>query len=121
LRGLIAVGDWLPLVGSGAGATRPGLAGAAVVLAAAGAVIAALLATRRGEARDLPPSAFAGAFVGVLSAAIGVAIGRTIEPAAVSGSSIVACILWGVLGALAAAGSLAVVPHRDRPSQENAS
>jgi hypothetical protein len=121
LRGLIAVGDQLPVVRASAGATRPGLAGAAVVLAAAGGLAAALLATRRGEPRDLPPSAFAGAIVGVLAAALCVAICRTIEPGSVASSGLLACGLWGLFGALAAAGSLAIVPHRDRPPQEKAS
>ena len=108
IRGLIAGGDLIP-VGSG----HPSLAGAALLMAIVGGVAAASLAGRSGESRDLPSAAFAGGFAGVLAAAFVVACCRAIEPlfGTTFSSNVAACALWAVLGGLASAVSLVIVPH----------
>ena len=67
-----------------------------------------------GKSRDLPPTAFAGGFAGVLATAFAVACCRGVEPlfGLALASSLWACVLWAALGALRG-GCLA----RDRPSR----
>ncbi|HWE39583.1 MAG TPA: FHA domain-containing protein [Isosphaeraceae bacterium] len=85
------------------------LIGVAIVLAILGALGGAALALRRGTALDVPSGAFAGAFAGVLGAAVLVAGARAVH---VSGGPIVAMILWAALGAGLAALSAVLVPPR---------
>ena len=110
-RWLVMLGSLVPLGGAAAaGGAR--LAGVAVLFAAVGSLAAALLASRRGEARDVPPAAFAGGFAGVLCATIAVAICRTVERGAVV-NPVLQSIIWAALGAVLAAVSVVVVPPRD--------
>jgi hypothetical protein len=114
LRMLVGMGSLVPL---GSAAETPGLAGAAIVYALSGGTIAAVFARKRGEPRDVPPSAFAGACGGILAAALILATSRTIEP--VLGSSLAAnrvavALLWAAIGGTLAGASVLVVPFRPR-------
>jgi len=102
-------------VGGLLGATtgeRPGLAGAAVMLAAAGAAAAAWLA--RGDRRDWPYAATAGAGAGVLAASLAVAACRAVEPVfgRLAESTPLAVALWAALGLAAGAASVFTFPYR---------
>jgi hypothetical protein len=111
-RLLIALGGML-----GSGEPSPALRGPAILLAVLGGVFAAALALRRGEARDLLPSSFAGAFAGVLLATLVVAACRAIEPAlgpGLIGTTLVPVALWAVLGAGLAGLSVWLIPYQAR-------
>lgn len=112
MRGLIALGERLPIVGN---ASRPSLAGGALLFSVIGAALAGRYAIRNGEPHDLGSAAFAGGVVGVLTASIAVAACRTVEPllgATTGGQSLT---VWAVIGALAGLGSVAVVPYSTKP------
>lgn len=116
LRILVALGDQVPGLAAD-GASRPSLEGVAVLLGVVGGVVGAWCAGRRGEARDVPPAAFAGAVGGLLTAATVVAVCRSFEPFAGRGfvlSVLSGCLLWAALGALAGEGSRWFVPHEPR-------
>lgn len=97
------------LVSIGGTVGRSELIGLAIVLAILGAVGGATVALRRGTALDAPSGAFAGAFAGVLGAAVLLAASRAVAP---PGGSVVAMIVWATLGAGAAALSAVLVPPR---------
>jgi hypothetical protein len=110
LRLLIAAGGIF-----GGGEPSPRLGGAAILLAVLGCVLAASLALRRGELSDLLPSSFAGAFAGVLLAALTVATCRAIEPnlgPGLVGTTLAPAAIWAVLGAGLAALSGWLIPHQ---------
>jgi hypothetical protein len=102
------------LLGAGAGAAQAGLPiqGAAILFAVLGCVVALQFALKHGELPDVPAVAFAGAFAGVLAAAVVVAACRTIEPilGPLATSPIAACLLWGLLGLGLAGLSAELVP-----------
>ncbi|AGA26185.1 FHA domain-containing protein [Singulisphaera acidiphila] len=121
LRSLVALGGQLPL-GQGATEALPRLLGPVLLFATAGSAIGVALTAKRGEARDLPPAGFAGACVGVLGAAIVVALCRAVEPIlgpAPSRSIWGSGILWAVLGAGIAGLSLLVAPPRPATEPES--
>jgi pSer/pThr/pTyr-binding forkhead associated (FHA) protein len=110
LRLLIAAGGIF-----GSEEPAPAIRGAAILLAVLGGMLAATLALRRGESRDLLPSSFAGAFAGVLLAALVVAACRAIEPTlghGLVGTTLVLVALWAVLGAALAGLSAWLIPYR---------
>jgi hypothetical protein len=109
LRGLLSVGDALSLTLGSNIPVHPSLGGSALVLAALGALAGLRVASRKGEATDLPACAFAGAFSGILLAALGVAACRATEPGF---GWLPPFLLWLGMGALAAVASLALVPFR---------
>lgn len=113
-RGLIAVGESLPLVNSAPSSSRPGLAGGAVVMGLFGGAIAAMLKLRRGP-EGLGPAVFTGAYSGALLAALSVAVFRSVEPhfgRLGESSVLLACLFWGAVGVLTAIGSLRILPVR---------
>ncbi len=86
-----------------------------VLFALVGALLAARAARRGGESRDVPPALFAGAFAGVLVAAVVIAICSAVEPivfGSMSRTLWLSAALWVVLGACFAGVSLVVVPPR---------
>lgn len=113
-RLLIALGGLLPL-GQGAAEAAPPLLGPLLLFATAGGAIGLALTAKRGEARDLPPAGFAGWCVGVLAAALVVALCRAVEPIlgpAPSRTIWASGTLWTFLGAAIAALSLWFAPPR---------
>lgn len=117
LRLLVAVGSLLPF--GRAAEAFPRLSGSAVVFAALASAAAAVLASRRGERRDVPAAGFAGGFAGLLLAALVVAACRAIEPVlgtALAQSLGSTAILWAGLGAGLAGLSLVVLPPA-RPAE----
>jgi hypothetical protein len=112
LRLLIAAGGIFA-----SGEPSPALRGSAILLAVLGGVLAASLALRRGETRDLLPSSFAGAFAGVLLAALMVATCRAIEPnlgSGLIGTTLAPAALWAVAAAGLAGLSGWLIPHQPR-------
>ncbi len=78
-------------------------------------MLAAALAARRGEPRDVPAAGFAGAVAGVLAAALMVAACRTIEPILGPAPPLfVSALLWAAIGAGLAVASSPLVPYRPR-------
>lgn len=75
-------------------------------------VLGVIWALRRGETADAPAVGFAAAFAGVLAAAVGVAVCRTIEPlfGPLAGSWIGVATLWVLIGVAAAGVSLWFIP-----------
>ena len=114
LRILLDAGTLLATVAGMEVVNRPSLPGSVIVLGVLGGIIATALTWRIGEARDLPSGAFAGAFTGILTAALGVATRRAIEPdlGHVLQAPFGAFALWIAAGALGAIGSLALIPYR---------
>ncbi|MDR3632926.1 MAG: FHA domain-containing protein [Isosphaeraceae bacterium] len=89
------------------------LGGAVALNALIGAGVAAVLARRAGDLRDLPTAAFAGGMGGVLLGAMFVAACRVAEPVAFLRPSVatgLSLLFWPGLGALAATLSLRLVP-----------
>jgi hypothetical protein len=114
LRVLIVLAGMIVGGRGSAGAATPRLQGAAVLLAALGGCAAAGFALRRGEPRDVPPAAFAGAFAGVLCAALLVAACRAVEPLLGSGlasSPLAVSLLWAILGTGLGGLSVWLIPH----------
>lgn len=114
VRFLVACGESIPITG-GATGLKPGLRGPVVLLAALGCGIAAVLAARAGERRDVPPAAFTGAFLGILTATLAVAVCQAIEPPlGVERGRVVGGVglLWAALGAGVAGVSLWLAPPR---------
>ena len=107
LRGLLALGDRiLPTAGP-----SPGLAGAAALFGSLGILGGLLVAIRRGGLGDLPYAGLAGGVIGAMIAAATVALGRVTDP--YNGGWLPASAAsWGVLAAMAAGASLAIVPPR---------
>ncbi|QEH37937.1 FHA domain protein [Aquisphaera giovannonii] len=102
------------------------LAGMAMVLAAAGALLGAawILRGSPGEpsaAGDLIPAAFAGALLGVFAAAIGYAVIQSVEAplGPLSSTSVAVVSLWGVVGAGLGLLSWIAIPP-DRPASSPA-
>jgi hypothetical protein len=111
-RAAIALGG--VLFGESAGALS--LRGGVAVNAVLGALVGAWLGRRAGELRDLPTCALAGAMGGVLLAAVGVAVGRAVEPLVPLSHPVgtaLALLLWAGLGAAAAAAWTWLVPPPD--------
>ncbi|MGE3820606.1 MAG: FHA domain-containing protein, partial [Isosphaeraceae bacterium] len=104
LRGLIGLGDQIALRIPLGELESPRLGGAALLMAALGAVLGGRFALKHGESPDLAPSAVAGGVGGILLAAVAVAACRSIEPllGAAGGILVVDCALWAGVGALAA-------------------
>jgi hypothetical protein len=97
------------------GEARPPLLPAAVLLGILGCLAAIGFAIKYGEPRDVPAVGFAGGVAGVLAAALVVAACRTIEPIlgpGLAGSGVAVCLLWGLLGAIAAGVSVVIVSPR---------
>jgi hypothetical protein len=116
----LAIGLAGRFLGSSADANLS-LAPAAFLFAALGGIGGVILARRRGAWADLPSCGFAGAFAGVLVAACLVAVGRSVEPllgATLAGWNLVSALLWGLLGAGAAAASAWLVPFRSTPGEK---
>jgi hypothetical protein len=102
-RAVLAAGDRISGMLGLAETATPTLGGSAVLLALLGGMAAVRWVLQRGEGRDVPSAAFAGAFSGVLAAALAVASCRSIEPlfgSLASSSTVFACGLWLVLGGL---------------------
>jgi len=112
---LVAVAARLAIAGADSlrpdGPAVPGLAGPALAFAGAGAILAAWLASRGGEARDIPSAGLAGGILGAMAAALAVAICRAVE-SPISSSLWIALPAWGVVGAAIAGFSLLVAPHQ---------
>jgi len=114
LRLLVALVNLLPLGGAGASLWAPRLSSFAIALAAAGALAGLRLALGRGERRDLPAAGFAGAAIGLLTAALWFAVVQSVERVlGTRATSIWALgLLWGAIGALLALVSTFLIPHR---------
>ncbi len=107
LRVLVLVSEQVVAAGTGEG--RPPLRPTAVLLAALGCMAAVRFAFKHGELRDVPAVGFAGGALGVLAAALLIAVCRTIEPG-LSASPVAVCFLWGGLGAIGAGVSAVLAP-----------
>jgi hypothetical protein len=113
-RVVLAAGDRISGMLCLAEPGTPMLGGSAVLLAVLGGMAAVRWVLKRGEGRDVPSAAFAGAFSGVLTAALAVASCRSIEPlfgSLASSSTVFACALWLVLGGLAGWMTTLVLPR----------
>jgi len=114
-RMLVLLGGLLS--GAGASEASPPLLGPAILFGCLGGVAAGFLSFRRGARRDLATSSFAGACVGIFTAAVTVAACRALEPllgTQLSTSPVAQVFLWAVLGGgLAALSSLLIPPPRD--------
>jgi hypothetical protein len=102
-RAVLAAGDRISGMLGLAESATPTLGGSAALLAVLGGIAGARWVLQRGEGRELPFAVFAGAFSGVLTAALAVALCRSIEPlfgSLASSSTVFACVLWLVLGGL---------------------
>jgi len=93
------------------GPESPGLGRVALLLAGLGGVLGAVLARKRGSAREAPTGAFAGACAGVIAASAVVASCRAVEPllGGWSTSVVAVCLAWAAIGAGLAAVSILVV------------
>ena len=96
--------------GPAQGEPAPALHGPAIVMAILGCGLGVVYALRRGAARDLFSTGFAGGFLGVLASAVMVAACRAIEPN--PPSSLLAVVLWSALAAALAFLSQWLVPPR---------
>ncbi len=111
-RLLVLLAGLIPVGPSGGSRFEPRLGSIALLLAAAGAIIGG---TRADEYRDRASCGFAGAMAGLLAAAIGFAIVRSVETllGGWAGSPIAAVLLWALLGVVIALLSwLALPPSR---------
>lgn len=92
------------------GDDRPPLAGAAAVLGAIGAARGVRIAIGKRAPADIPYTAFAGIWIGLIVACVHVAVCRTIEPTTPLAAAglpsfaieAIACALWAGLGAVVA-------------------
>ena len=102
LRAIVMLITALTAGGRGAWHVEARLSSVAILMVGAGAAVGARLAARRGEWRDLPAAAFAGAAIGVLAAAVGFAVIQSAERVLGSRSSSfwAVVLLWGAIGAL---------------------
>ena len=111
-RLLVLVAALIPLGASGASRFEPRLGSITLLLAAAGALIGIV---RGSEARDRAPCGFAGAMAGILAAAVGFALIRSVESllGGWASSPFAALLLWALLGvAIALVSWLALPPSR---------
>lgn len=111
VRVLLSVGDQFV-----SPATSPGLEGAGMLFAGLGAIVGLLLAIRGSGVRDAFPGAFAGAVVGLFTAAVAVATCRSVEPLFGIDRSWTAWGFWVLASAALALLSLWVRPY---PSAES--
>ncbi len=95
----------------------PGLLGASSLLAMLGAVLGIEFAWRRGEPRDVPAAGLTGAVVGLMAAAVLVAMARVVEPIG-GGWAVVSLAMWAVGGLLLAGLSVWTIPPRARNAGE---
>jgi hypothetical protein len=105
----------LPFGTPTAHALEPRLAKVAIVLAGAGALAGCALARRRGDdRRDLAAHGVTGATFGILVAGVWFAIIQSVERALGSWSTSIWAVglCWGFIGALVAAISMFLIPHR---------
>jgi hypothetical protein len=114
LRAIVILITALTAGGRGAWHVEARLSSVAILMIGAGAAVGARLAARRGEWRDLPAAAFAGAAIGVLAAAVGFAVIQSAERVLGSRSSSfwAVLLLWGAIGACLALISTALIPHQ---------
>lgn len=111
-RLLVLVAGLIPLGASGASRSEPRLGSIAVVLAAAGAFIGSL---RGKETRDRAACGFTGAMVGLLAAAVGFAVLRSVESVlgGWASSPLAVLLFWAFLGlGMALISCLALPPSR---------
>jgi hypothetical protein len=111
-RLLVLVAALIPLGASGASRFEPRLGSITLLLAAAGALIGI---ARGSETRDRPACGFAGAMAGILAAAVGFALIRSVESllGGWASSPFAALLLWALLGvAIALVSWLALPPSR---------
>ena len=108
-RLLVLLAGLIPLGPSAGSRLEPRLGSIALVLAAAGAIIGG---RRTGEYRDRASCGFAGAMAGLLAAAVGFAMLRSVETllGGWAGSPIAALLLWAVLGVVLALLSWLALP-----------
>lgn len=107
LRGLVVAGALL--------SPATPLRGVLIVMALAGAAVAAVLGRVRGENRDLFPAGFAGAVGGALAAAVMVAATEALEPRVITSAPVFACLFSAALGAVLAGASAWLVPVQKAP------
>jgi hypothetical protein len=114
LRLIIGIAQLALPGGAGMRAAEARLLPVAIALSGAGAVAFGLLAKRRGENRDVPAAAFAGGLLGLLAAAVCLAVIQSVERllGARSGSLWSIGLLWGAIGAVVALASILLVPHQ---------
>lgn len=114
LRWIVIILNKLPFAGAPASVTEPRLLTVAIVLAAAGMLAGLVLASRRGDLRELPTATFAGGLIGVLAAAVWFAVLQSVEPmlGSWSASSWAVGMASGVLGVLLAVFSFWAFPYR---------
>jgi hypothetical protein len=114
LRLLAMVMNAVPFGARPAHFSEPKLSAVGLIFVALGVLAGLAMARRRGERDDYPAAAFAGGSIGLLSSAFLFALLQTVERLLGPWSSSIAAIaiLWGLLGALFAFGSLLVIPHR---------
>jgi FHA domain len=114
LRGMAMLLNALPIGVAPAGWAEPRLASEGALLAAAGIIAGLALASRRGDWRDFPAAAVAGALLGLLAAAVWFAALRSVEPMLGSlGTSVWAIgFASALLGAMLALISLWAFPYR---------
>ncbi len=94
-------------------ANRLDLLGPAAGLSIAGGIAGLILAGRRGEARDVPWAGLAGAILGLLASAIGVASCRAVDsllPGWFAGSIVPRVLATAAVGAIVAAVTIVIVP-----------
>jgi hypothetical protein len=115
-RLFVMLANALPIGARGENALAPRLSSLAVVLMAAGAILAYRLAQKRseGERSDLAAAGFAGGVFGLLAAASWFAVVRSAESLLGSWASSfwAVVVLWAALGASAALLSAVFVPFR---------
>ncbi len=111
-RLLMLVASLIPLGASAASRFEPRLGAIALLLATAGALIGIV---RGSETRDRAACGFTGAMVGILAAAVGFALIRSVESllGGWASSPFVALLFWALLGvAIALVSWLALPPSR---------
>jgi len=111
-RLLVQVTAWIPLGPPGASRFEPRLGSIALVLTAAGALIGIV---RGSETRDRAACGFTAAMVGILAAAVGFALIRSVESllGGWASSPVAALLLWSLLGvSIALVSWLALPPSR---------
>ncbi len=115
LRLLVVIMNVIPIGRGTAGLLEPRLVSVSVVLSAAGVLLGLALVRGRGEVRDLPAAAFAGAALGLLTAAFWFAAVQSLEKILGSWSHSIGALVvfWGAVGALCALASMIFIPHRD--------
>ena len=114
MRAFVMLLNKLPIAGTSASMTEPRFVSVGILLAAVGMIAGLVMASRRGDSRDLPAAAFAGGLLGLLASAVWFAVLQSIEPALGSWSGSIGAIglASGALGVLVAMISLWAFPYR---------